>query len=403
MTGIGEYTEFDNNFVKKHALDTLEFYIPQCMDNQKGGFYQTFHKDGTVHDNTKKDLIGTARFLIDFSLVELMTGENKYDSFIEHGLDFLLKAHEDQKYGGFFQTVFGKNPVRDEDKRAYSHAFVLLAFSKVFEAGFKRAKPNISRVFKLMEETFWEERFNLYATQTSRDLSQLSSYRGQNPNMHMVESLIAAYEATQNEKYMKRAMKVAKEVTGELANECNGLIWEHYTSNWDIDPDYNKDDPENIYRPFGFLPGHLLEWAKLLLILESYQSEDWLKEKSAELYRKAIEHGWDEERKGFNYTFDFERKVLNQDRYYWVHAEAIAVSFLLWERTSNKKYLDWYEEFWNYSLNNLVDDENCGWYRVVSPEGTPYEQKKSIPGKTDYHPINACYEVHRTFKESIEN
>lgn len=403
MTKTGKYTEFDKGFVKTHALDTLGFYVPQCVDEQNGGFYQTFLKDGTVCDDTKKDLIGTARFIVDFSLVSLMTGSNNYDSFIEHGLEFLLEVHEDKKYGGFFQTVTGKIPVKDEDKRAYSHAFALLAFSRAFEAGFEKAESYITSVFELMEETFWEERFGLYATQVSRDLTSLSSYRGQNANMHMVEGLIAAYEATGEEKYIKRAMKVARRIAVELANECGGLIWEHYTSSWDVDPDYNKDDPENIYRPFGFLPGHLLEWSKLLLILERYEQEDWLKEKSVELYRKAIEHGWDKERKGFNYTFDFERNVLNQDRYYWVHAEAVAVSFLLWARTGNKKYLNWYEEFWNYSLDNLVDNENGGWYRVVDQEGKPFEEKKSIPGKTDYHTINACYDIYKTCNKIIEN
>ena len=35
-----------------------------------------------------------------------------------------------------------------------------------------------------------------------------------------------------------------------------GFVWEHYTVDFEIDWEYNKNDPSNIYRPWGFQPGH---------------------------------------------------------------------------------------------------------------------------------------------------
>lgn len=45
----------------------------------------------------------------------------------------------------------------------------------------------------------------------------------------------------------------------------DGLLWEHYTTNWEHDWSYNRERPTHLYRPWGYQPGHLMEWTKLLL------------------------------------------------------------------------------------------------------------------------------------------
>ena len=102
---------------------------------------------------------------------------------------------------------------------------------------------------------------------------------------------------------------------------CYGCIVEHYTSEWQPDPDKNRDaDPsseEYIFRPFGFQPGHSFEWAKLLLLIESHHKKLGTKEEeiawvlpAAELlFETAYACGWDIERGGAYYTFDNKGKV----------------------------------------------------------------------------------------------
>ena len=43
------------------------------------------------------------------------------------------------------------------------------------------------------------------------DWTQESSYRGQNANMHACEALIAAFEATNEQKYLDRALAICQE------------------------------------------------------------------------------------------------------------------------------------------------------------------------------------------------
>lgn len=383
------------SFLVDHAVKTINFYIPQCLDDNNGGFYQGYLDEGQVYDSETKDLIGTARFIVDFSLLNLLTNSNKYNSFINHGLDFLINVHKDEENGGYHQIVKRDQPQLKENKRTYSHAFVMLALALAMKSGIKGLRKHLTQVFNTLEDNFWEETHNLYATEASFDFSNILSYRGQNCNMHITEGLIATYEATGEEKYISRAFNVARRVTQDLAGQTNGLIWEHYTEDWNVDKEYNKDDPENLYRPFGFLTGHLLEWSKLLLILERYRKADWQRKTALRLFDKATEIGWDYKNLGLTYTFDFNKKILVEDRYYWVQAEGIAASYLLWKLTGEDDYLNWYNDIWNYSLDNLVDAKHGGWFRIVDKEGQKRDNRKSIPGKTDYHTINACYDVYR--------
>ena len=81
--------------------------------------------------------------------------------------------------------------------------------------------------------------------------------------------------------YALAARGVGRVVLCEQAALANGLVWEHYHADWSVDWDYNKDDKTNIFRPWGYQPGHLTEWAKLLLILERHAGRlaapsDWL-------------------------------------------------------------------------------------------------------------------------------
>src|SRR6185369_4665145 len=144
-----------------------------------------------------------------------------------------------------------------------------------------------------MEARFWSAAEGLYADQASADWSELSPYRGQNANMHACEGMLAAFDATGEERYLRRAETLAQNITVRQAGLAGGLIWEHYRADWSIDWDYNRGDKSNIFRPWGYQPGHLTEWAKLLLILERHAASlagggDWLLPRAVQLFEAAL-------------------------------------------------------------------------------------------------------------------
>src|SRR5262249_59684980 len=81
------------------------------------------------------------------------------------------------------------------------------------------------------------------------------------------------------------------------------LVGEHSHADWTVDWEYNRHDRSNIFRPWGYQPGHLAEWAKLLLILERHRPADWLLPRAVALFDAALERGWDARHGGVMYGF----------------------------------------------------------------------------------------------------
>ena len=160
----------------------------------------------------------------------------------------------------------------DATNHSYGLAFVLLAYAHATMAGVAEARPPIEEIYELMERRIWDAQCGLYADETTADWSQLQPYRGQNANMHFCEALLAAHEATSDLRYLRRAEMLARNITVRQAVLSDDLVWEHYHADWTPDFDYNRHDRSNIFWPWGFQPGHLAEWAKLLLLLKRQQA-----------------------------------------------------------------------------------------------------------------------------------
>ena len=382
----------DKGFLIKHAKSIMDFYHPICIDKEIRGFFHHFRDDGSIYDSSTRHLVSSTRFIFNYSMASIYLKNDKYPNIIKHGIDFLRKSHLDKKTGGY-AWILDKNKAYDSTNYCYGLAFVLLAYSTAYKAGVLEVKEYIQETFDLMERHFWDKDFGLYSDEISADWSELSDYRGQNANMHSCEALIAAFEATKNKKYLDRALIIADNICNRQAKQADGLIWEHYDSDWKINWSFNKDKPDDLFRPWGFQVGHLTEWSKLLLILERYVTEDWLLPRAIELFEDAVEMGWDEKNQGLYYGFAPNGDVCDSDKYFWVQAESIAAAALLAKRTKNNTYWDWYERIWSYSWKHMIDHNYGAWFRILDQNNDKYDNLKSPAGKTDYHTMGACYEV----------
>jgi mannose/cellobiose epimerase-like protein (N-acyl-D-glucosamine 2-epimerase family) len=223
--------------------------------------------------------------------------------------------------------------------------------------------------------------------------------------MHACEAYIAAYEATDDRSYLARAGRIARRITVDLAAETDGLLWEHYTDEWEHDIGYNADEPRHQFRPPGYQPGHHVEWAKLLALLDRYGAGNapdggW-DARAMALFEAGVDLGWTDG--GFAYTVDTDGEVVVADRYGWALAEGIGAAAALAERAVNAddegrgdRVRSWHERF----LDAVPD------YR--GPAGVWYEKRLAAeaggdpvapapPGvEPDYHPAGAYYESWRS-------
>jgi mannose/cellobiose epimerase-like protein (N-acyl-D-glucosamine 2-epimerase family) len=312
-------------------------------------------------------------------------------------------VHRDPRSEGFAWMLrfdAGRAEVIDATNHAYGLAFVILAHAEALISGLSEAREGLDAAIDLMERRFWEPDAGLYADEAGPDW-RLSPYRGQNANMHACEAMLAAWHATGERRHLQRAAALAEAVTGRLASRTRGLVWEHWTRDWQPDWHHNRGDRTNIFRPWGYQTGHLTEWAKLLLALDRAEGSTDRTARARRLFDTAILEGWDREHGGLVYGFahagddplNDPLTVCDADRYFWVQAESIAAAWSLWAATGERKYLDAYDGLWAYAWRHFVDHRHGAWYRILSPDNRKVTDEKSPAGKVDYHTMGACYEV----------
>ncbi|MDJ0918160.1 MAG: AGE family epimerase/isomerase [Woeseiaceae bacterium] len=389
-------TDFRNReFLIAHIRSILDFYLPASVD-ASGGYFQNFKDDGSLFDPGQRHLVSSCRMVFNFCKAFELFRDADYLNTAKHGLDYIRERHWDPAREGYNWTLNDGHVADDQTNHCYGLAFVMLSASAAYEAGLDGARTDIERAWSIMETRLWDASNGLYADEATADWSETDAYRGQNANMHSCEALIAAFEATGEERYLERAYDLARLVTIELADKSDGLIWEHFTSDLSIDWEYNKDDPKNLYRPWGFQPGHQAEWAKLLLTLHGHRSEEWMVERAVQLFDRALKVCWDDEHGGILYGFAPDGTICDPDKYFWVQAESFAAAARLYRQTGDEKYSDWYRRIWQYAWGHMIDHDYGAWYRVLTRDNRKYsDQKSTAGGKCDYHTIGACWDVLR--------
>lgn len=381
-------------FLLAHMREIMDFYFPICLNLEDGGYYNEYRDDGFITDRVNQHIVSTTRFIFNFALASGLFGRDDFKAAAAHGLQHLSAVHHDAEHGGYFWTLDRRLP-GDATKHCYGHAFVLLAYAMGLKAGIAGMREKLEQTYALLEERFWEARHELYKDEISRDWKTVSPYRGQNANMHMTEAMLAAFEATGDEKYLDRAETLARRICVELPRQAQGVVWEHYDETWSIDWEYNKDNPRHIFRPYGYQPGHMTEWTKLLMVLERHRRRDWMLPTAVLLYETALARSTDIAHGGLHYSHGPDGRLYDLDKYHWVQCETLAAAAALAVRTGKERYWQDYDRLWAYSWRHFIDHQYGCWYRILSPDGRRLSDIKSPAGKTDYHSFGACYEILR--------
>jgi sulfoquinovose isomerase len=331
-------------------------------------------------------LFATTRIVHAFAIAHLM-GRPGADVIVDHGMDFLWRRHRDPEYGGYHWGV-GYDEPTDSTKQAYGHAFVLLAASSAKVAGHPDAERLLVDVSTVIREHFWEERFGAAAEHFARNWRSFDSYRGQNSNMHLTESLMAAYEATDDTAYLQMAERIADLIVRRHAFENHWRLPEHFSSAWQVDRAYSGSP---MFRPYGTTPGHWLEWSRLLLQLWELGGRklEWLPDCSKSLFNQAVLDGWDADAGGFYYTLEWNGQPRIRDRYWWPCCEGIGAAAFLNSIDGAWTYEEWYRRIWSFIAAHFIDRGNGGWRAQIDnalrPNSDPFFGKVDI-----YHSLQAC-------------
>ncbi len=320
-----------------------------------------------------------------------MLGDSAAPPLLDHGVEALTGRLRDSEHGGWFSEVNDTGPVNTA-KMAYAHAFVLLAGSTAAAAGHPGGGALLDEAISVFDKRFWREDDGMAVDVWNRDWTDLEAYRGANANMHTVEALLAVRDATGDDVYLHRALRIVERIIHVNAKAHGWLAPEHFDENWNVRLDYNRDLPADPFRPYGATIGHLMEWARLALHVRTGLGDSapgWLLDDARALFEVSIRDGWDVDgNEGFVYTTDFDGKPVVRDRLHWVVAEALAAAFTLATVTGEQEYADWHERLWTHADTYFIDHELGSWRHELDPQNRP--SATVWQGKPDiYHAYQA--------------
>ena len=349
------------------------------------GFYTLDHSGQPLPGDTQ-ELHTTTRLVHSYALGHL-AGVPGADQIVDHGMAYLSSHHRDRDHGGYLWALNG-NQVADGRKLAYGHVFVLLAGASARKAGHPEADRLIEDVRAVLDQHFWEEGPGLFCDEWNRDWTPFSTYRGMNANMHGVEALLTAHEATGQEEFLIRAGRILDTFITRIAPAEGWRLPEHYTADWQIDRGYAGNP---MFRPAGTTPGHSFELGRLLLQYWdlSGRPQDGSPGRARRLIEQALRDAWNAECGGFAYTLRFDGSVDNPARYWWPVTEAIGAVAALIKLDRRAEDEAWYRRLWAFADRHLIDHARGGWYPELDAEDRLADTQ--FRGKPDiYHSIQAA-------------
>lgn len=342
--------------------------------------------DGNPLDDTVQELHTTARLTHSYALGKL-AGLQGCDAVIDKGMEYLWNQHRDREYGGYLWALDGET-IHDGRKLAYGHVFVLLAGASAKMAGHPDADRLIDDVSTVLGAQYWEGNHGLFADEWNRDWSPFSTYRGMNANMHGVEALLTAFEATGREGYLSMAGRILDFFVYQIAARENWRLPEHYTADWQVDRGYSGNP---MFRPSGTTPGHSFELARLLLQYWdlSGRPDDTSRDTAWCLTEKALIDAWDSKNGGFAYTLNFDGTSAISSRYWWPVTEAIGVLASFLKLGGDESQHAWYSRLWRFADAHFIDHKKGGWFPEIDEQGNPATTQ--FNGKPDiYHSVQAA-------------
>lgn len=330
--------------------------------------------------------------------------------YCDHGVKSMQTYFRDTENGGWFTAIEHKPSLdghgipwkEDGDtKWQYAHAFMILAAATATNASRPGANELLHAALANQLEQWYDEKTGTVSDMFSRDWSHCEPYRGMNSLLHTVEAYLAAAEAVQDVAWIERASRMLNFAYLE-ASHYEWRVPEHHDATWHPLLDFNIDEPNTPYYPYGYVIGHGMELSRLGLQLRGALREEGLPEPSfllpsaIQLFERARLDGWRREGKpGFLYTTDFKGNPVLKERLQWVLCEGIcatvAVRRALLDDGHNHGEVEQFEHSYHSWIDYLNDNmlvETGVLARALNEDSEPMEG--TISARPDiYHSIQA--------------
>ena len=228
----------------------LPLWSTRGFDRERGRFHERLAFDGSPLPQPGYRVMVQARQIATFAQVTLLgwfdgaaVAERAYASMVE------TSCRADGREGWVFSIDAAGQP-RDVTRDLYGHAFVLYALAWMHRLTGSRAPVALAH-----DTLDWIETGMVGVGSGFRDaVPERDAFRRQNPHMHLLEAVLALWEATGDDRFAASATALTDLFAGHLLGP-RGVVLELF----DVDWRPIEASGRNIVEP-----GHQFEWVWLL-------------------------------------------------------------------------------------------------------------------------------------------
>jgi mannose-6-phosphate isomerase len=235
--------------LKQRMIDhALPLWATEGWDATAGGFIDRLHPDGRADRLAPRRVFVQARQIYCYAKAAQMGWYPQGRQIALKGLEYLLaRARPPDGRPGYVHRLTPDGDVLDPLRDSYDHAFVLLALATVY--GLDRDAQVRAEIDALL--AFLDSQLRSPHGGVVEGLPP-SMPRRQNPQMHLFEAMVAAFDATHEATFQNRAGEFFSLFLANLYDRQKHVLGEYFEEDW------AKIEPVSVE------PGHQAEWVWLL-------------------------------------------------------------------------------------------------------------------------------------------
>ncbi len=369
-------------FVEWCKTDALPYWAATAL-RPSGGVHEFLYMDGTPVLNINQRMRVQARFAYVYAHAGALGWYKDARKISDHAWNYLIgvgsvgaNSISETGYEGCAHLLGPDDQLYDGGRDTYAQAFVILAGAWRYIAFKDEASLQVATDTLRLLDTYMAADNGGYLEGYPASLP-----RRQNPHMHLFEALLAMYDATMCQEYLKRAGEIYTLFTQFFFDKETGTIIEYFNEDWSRAS--NHGGPVE--------PGHMAEWCWLLREYEARTKEN-VGNIADQLYGTVLEIGCN---KKTGFICDILKELPARYRT-WPQTEWIKAS-LVQERAgypgAGKIAADTTRAMLNTYLNV---PEKGGWGDQLDADGEMISS--TMPTSTFYHLFCAAAEV-QAFKK----
>jgi mannose/cellobiose epimerase-like protein (N-acyl-D-glucosamine 2-epimerase family) len=226
----------------------LPLWAREGWDQTRGGFIERLDSEGRADQLASRRVRVQARQIYCFAKAAEIGWYPQGRELAMKGLDYLLaKAKSPDGRPGFVHLLDPDGAVLDPLRDAYDHAFVLLALSTAYQlSGDVQVLDEVTSLVGFLDAHLRSPHGGFV------EGIPATLPRRQNPQMHLFEAMIAAFDATRDPVYQNRAGDLFALFVANLYDARRQALGEYFEEDW------SKIEPLIVE------PGHQAEWVWLL-------------------------------------------------------------------------------------------------------------------------------------------